>query len=269
MQIIIIDIAAAGEEERCFTAISAECFLIQHLSNHIACATKVSRTNNFFSSKGPRWGQALCLGRKLSSVEMKLAGKGSWRVPTDGRGAIAFSQGGSKASAVLVALLAAQLAVVPVRLLWRLWSWKNSGLLSPLGSVIYQDEEMALLWRRMSHWLMKGCSIGKCGVLLGHRVMQPDFSASAVCFAGVIHVTWACLLTSGRGLLIFNLLMSSSRVVSPPRSSRWQPWYVHEAVCIWYLGNIACQLTPVFIQVGKQTSSNGKWSVLLMQTYET
>lgn len=66
-------------------------FLIQHLSNHIACATKVSQTNNFFSSKVPRWGQAFCLGRKLSPVEMKLAGKGSWRVPTDGRGAIAFS----------------------------------------------------------------------------------------------------------------------------------------------------------------------------------
>lgn len=244
-------------------------FLIQHLSNHIACATKVSQTNNFFSSKGPRWGQALCLGRKLSSVEMKLAGKGSWWVPTDGRGAIAFSQGGSKASAVLVALLAAQLAVVPVRLLWRLWSWKNSGLLSPLGSVIYQDEEMALLWRRMCPRRTPHLPMEQPFICQWDRVTQPDFSAFAVCFAGVIHVTWAWLLTSGRGLLIFNLLMSSSRVASPPRSSRWQPWYVHEAVCIWYLGNIACQLTPVFIQVGKQTSSNGKWSVLLMQTYET
>lgn len=50
--------------------------------------------------------------------------------PTNVRAAVALSQSSSKVITVLVALLTAQLAVLPVRLLW------DPGVLSPLGSVM-------------------------------------------------------------------------------------------------------------------------------------
>lgn len=95
-----------------------------------------------------------------------------------------------------------------------------------------------------------GHPVAQSGVLLGHSMKQADFLLYMFC--RIYSSDMSTVTKTGRGLMIFNLLLSSSRVASPPGCGRWQPCYDHEAVRVWYLGSKSWLLTPVFIQAGEQ-----------------